>query len=227
MADFPFDVVAFDLDGTLADTAPDLAASLNHTLGALGRRGIDPESVHHLVGHGARALLRKGLAATGQASEELVEQGFPIFLDHYGANICNGTKVYPELEAALDALRGHGAAIAICTNKPEKLTHQLLEALGWTGRFDAIVGGDTLPVKKPDPAPLHEALSRAGGGRAAFVGDSITDADTARAAHVLFVAVSFGFSDRPVEALGADAVIDRYSGLIEALNLIGARPFGE
>ena len=227
MTDFPFDVVAFDLDGTLADTAPDLAASLNHALGALGREGIPPESVRHLVGHGAKALLRKGLAATGEASEELVERGFPIFLDYYGANICNGTKAYPELEATLEALRARGVALAICTNKPERLTHQLLEALGWSTHFDAIVGGDTLPVKKPDPAPLHEALSRAGGGRAAFVGDSIIDADAARAAQVPFVAVSFGFSDRPIEALGADAVIDSYSGLIEALNLIAAPPFGE
>ena len=227
MTDFPFDVVAFDLDGTLADTAPDLAASLNHALGMLGRATIPPESVRHLVGHGAKALLRKGLAVTGEASEELVEQGFPIFLDHYGANICNGTKPYPELDSALDGLRARGAAIAICTNKPERLTHLLLEALGWTDRFDAVVGGDTLPVKKPDPAPLHEALARAGGGRAAFVGDSIVDAEAARAARLPFVAVSFGFSDRPVEALGADAVIDSYAELVQALNLIGPPPFGE
>ncbi len=91
MAAIPFDIVAFDLDGTLADTAPDLAAALNHALGALGRGGIPPESVRHLVGHGARALLRRGLAATGDASEELVEGGFPIFIDFYAANICNDT----------------------------------------------------------------------------------------------------------------------------------------
>src|SRR3546814_4107204 len=159
MIPIPFDVVAFDLDGTLADTAPDLAASLNHTLRALGRDGVPTESVRHLVGHGAKALLRKGLAATGEPSEELVEQGFPVFLDHYRSNICNGTQAYPDLEGALEALRGRGVALAICTNKPEKLTRRLLEALGWTNRFDAIVGGDTLPVKKPDPAPLHEARS--------------------------------------------------------------------
>lgn len=217
MSRIPFDVVAFDLDGTLADTAPDLAASLNHTLAALGRPGIDPGSVRNLVGHGARALLRKGLAVTGESTEELVEQGFPIFIDHYGANICNGTTVYPEIEAALDDLSGRGIAIAVCTNKPERLTHRLLEALGWTRRFDAVVGGDTLPVRKPDPAPLHEAIARAGGGRAAFVGDSITDADTARAANIPFVAVSFGFSDRPVEALGADRIIHRYADLTGAL----------
>jgi len=107
--------------------------------------------------------------------------------------------------------------VAVCTNKSEALTFALLEALGWKGRFGTVVGGDTLPVRKPDPAPLLEAIRRAGGGRAAFVGDSITDADTARAAGVPFVAVSFGFSDRPVEALGADAVIDRFEQLLPAL----------
>jgi phosphoglycolate phosphatase len=217
MARFPFDVVAFDLDGTLADTAPDLAAALNHALAALGRQSVPAESVRQLVGHGARALLRRGLAATGEASEELVERGFPIFIDHYSANICNGTRAYPELEPALDALARRGVALAVCTNKPEALTFRLLDALGWRERFQAVVGGDTLPVRKPDPAPLREAIARAGGGRAALVGDSITDADTARAAGIPFVAVSFGFSDRPADELGADAVIDGYEELIAAL----------
>jgi phosphoglycolate phosphatase len=214
---FPFDVVAFDLDGTLADTAPDLAAALNHALEALGRPAIAPDSVRHLVGHGAKALLRKGLGATGDMSEALVEQGFPLFLDFYSANICVGTTIYPELEAAMDALAARGVSLAICSNKSEGLSRQLIDALGWSGRFAAIVGPDTVGVRKPDPRPLHEAVARAGGGRAAFVGDSITDADTARAARLPFVAVSFGFSDRPAGQLGADAVIHRYSELIDAL----------
>ena len=217
MADFPFDVIAFDLDGTLADTAPDLAAALNHTLTALGRPIVEPESVRHLVGHGAKALLRKGLAESGDVDESLIEQGFPIYLDYYAANICVGTTLYPALDDAMDALTARGVKLAICTNKPERLTHALLEALGWTGRFNAIVGADTLPVRKPDPLPLHEAIARAGGGRAAFVGDSIVDAETARAAGVPFVAVSFGFSDRPVDQLGADAVIDSYTELVAVL----------
>ena len=212
MTGFPFDVVAFDLDGTLADTAPDLAAALNHTLGALGRRAVDPESVRHLVGHGARALPRKALD-----DEELAARGLPIYLDFYAANICVGTRCYPALEEAMDDLAARGAKLAICTNKPERLTHLLVDALGWSGRFAAIVGADTLPVRKPDPLPLLEAIARAGGGRAALVGDSITDAETARAAGIPFVAVSFGFSDRPVSELGGDAVIDDYAELIGAL----------
>jgi phosphoglycolate phosphatase len=212
MARFPFDVVAFDLDGTLADTAPDLAAALNHTLGRLGRPAVDPDSVRRLVGHGAGALLRQALE-----SEELVERGLPIYLDFYAANICVGTRCYPGLEDALDALAARGAKLAICTNKPERLTHLLVDALGWTGRFASIVGADTLPVRKPDARPLLEAIARAGGGRAVFVGDSITDAETARAAGVPFVAVSFGFSDRPASELGADAVIDGHAELIDVL----------
>ncbi len=217
MVPFPFDVVVFDLDGTLADTAPDLAASLNHALGALGRSTIPPESVRNLVGQGARVLIQRGLTATGEATEDLIEQGLALFLDFYADNICNGTRPYDGLVAQLDALHARGVKTAICTNKPERLTHLLVDALGWHDRFDAIVGADTLAVRKPDPAPLHEAIARAGGGRAVLVGDSITDADTARGARVPFVAVSFGFSDRPVEQLGADAVIDDYAELIPTL----------
>lgn len=223
MADFPFDTIVFDLDGTLADTAPDLAAVLNHVLTALGRPPVPVDSVRHLVGHGARALLRRGLAATGEASEELVEAGFPLYLQHYSANICRGTRAYPGIEAALDDLAARGVALAVCTNKLESLTLKLLDALGWSGRFRAVVGGDTLATGKPDPAMLHEAVARAGCGRAAFVGDSITDADTARAAGFPFVAVSFGFSDRPASELGADAVIDGFDELVPALERLGSQ----
>lgn len=215
-----FDVVAFDLDGSLADTSLDLAAALNHALVRLGRPQVPTESVRHLIGHGARALLRRGLAATGAAPEELVETGFPIFIDYYLDHICVGTRPYAGVEAALGRLQAEGTKISLCTNKQEAPTFALLDALGWRNLFDAVVGGDTLPVRKPDPAPLFEAVARAGGGRAAFVGDSITDADTAKAARLPFVAVSFGFSDRPVEQLGADAVIDDYGALSEALTAL-------
>ncbi len=220
MTAFPFDVVVFDLDGTLVDSAPDLAAALNHALARLGRPTVPPASVRDLMGHGARALLRKGLATSGDAPEDLVDAGFPVFIDHYAANICNHTRPYPGVDDALDALAARGSRRAICTNKPEELTHKLFDALGWAGRFDAVVGGDTLPVRKPDPAPLLEAIARAGGGRAVLIGDSVTDADTARAAGLPFVAVSFGFSDRPVALLGADAVIDSFAQLLPTLETL-------
>lgn len=221
MKSLSFDVVAFDLDGTLADTAADLAAALNHALAAIGRDRVPAESVRGLIGHGGRALLRQGLAATGAASEALVEENYPVLLDYYSRHICEATRPYPGLDAALDAIEAAGARVAVCTNKAEGLTRALLDALGWRDRFAAVVGGDTLAMRKPDPAPLREAVARAGGGRAVLVGDSITDAETARAAGVPFVAVSFGFRDRPLDALGADAVIDRYEDLMDALGALG------
>lgn len=214
---FPFDIVVFDLDGTLADTAPDLTAALNHSLRQLGRAPVPEASVRHMVGQGARALLGKGLAATGGMTEALVEQGFPIFLDYYERHICEGSRAFPGLERALDELAALDVKLAVCTNKLEGLSRKFLDAIGWSLRFDALVGGDTVGTRKPDPAPLIEAIARCGGGRAAFVGDSITDTMTGRNANVPTVAVSFGFSDRPVAELGADQLIDHFDQLLPSL----------
>jgi len=221
MGPIAFDIVVFDLDGTLADTAPDLTAALNHALAQLGRPAIPAEDVRHMVGHGARALLGKGLAATGSVSDELIEQGFPTFIEYYQAHIADHTRPFEGAEAALAALDARGVRLAICTNKLECLTHDLIAALGWETRFDAIVGGDTLPQRKPDPAPVFEAIARAGDGRAAFVGDSISDTDAARAAGIPCVALTFGFSDRPADQLGASALIDHYDQLLPALERLG------
>ena len=217
MTDFPFSVVAFDLDGTLADTAPDLTAALNHSLRMLGRPAVPEDSVRHMVGHGARALLTKGLAATGEMNEALVEEGFPVFIDYYAEHIADRSRPFPGVERAMDELAAMGVKLAICTNKLVSLTDRFVEAMGWQDRFAAIVGGDTLPVRKPDPAPVLAAVARAGGGAAAFVGDSINDTDAARNAGLPCVAVTFGFSDRPVDELGASALIDHYDALIPAL----------
>ncbi len=223
MAPLPFRTVAFDLDGTLADTSPDIAAALNRMLATLGRSALADDAVRDLIGHGARSLVRRALAATGDAPEALVDRGVPLYLDSYAAHVCVGTTPSPGVEQALDELASAGVTLALCTNKVERLTRLLIEALGWQGRFAAVVGGDSLPTRKPDPAMLHAAIGGAGGGPAAYVGDSITDAETARAAGVPFVAVSFGFSDRPVEALGADLVIDRFDELPHALARLAAR----
>ena len=213
-----FRTVVFDLDGTLADTAPDLTAALNHALAALGKPPVPADDVRHMVGHGVRVLLRNGLTAAGECSEELIDRGFPIFLDYYEEHIADHSRPFDGVEQTLAALEADGVKIAICTNKLESLTHRFLAEIGWEGRFAAVVGGDTLPVRKPDPAPLFEAIARAGGdGPAAFVGDSITDTNTAKAAALPCVAVSFGFSDRPASELGADRLIDHWDELIPAL----------
>jgi phosphoglycolate phosphatase len=217
MGQIKFDIVIFDLDGTLADTAPDLAAALNHVLVGLGRTPVPAEDVRRMVGHGVRVLLRNGLAATGEVSEALIDRGFPIFFEYYEQHIADDSRAFDGVESALDALAAQGATLAICTNKPELLARDLVAALGWQDRFAAIVGGDTLPQRKPDPAPVHETIRQAGGGRAIFIGDSISDTDAARAARIPCVALTFGYSDRPADQLGATALIDHFDQLIPAL----------
>ncbi|OYU15303.1 MAG: phosphoglycolate phosphatase [Alphaproteobacteria bacterium PA4] len=216
--------IVFDLDGTLVDTAPDLCAALNHALGALGRPPVPAGDVRHMVGHGARKLLERGLAASGAMTPDLVEAGVPHFLSHYAAHIADGSRPYPGVEAALDALAAAGSRVAICTNKPERLSRALVTALGWDGRFAANLGFDSVPQPKPHPDHLFATIAAAGGDRAdtVFVGDSITDTTTARAAGIPVIAVSFGFSDRPVAELGADRIIDHYDALLPTLRQLVA-----
>lgn len=214
------DTIIFDLDGTLVDTAGDLTASLNHALAVLGRPPIDPAGVRAMVGHGARKLLERGLAATGEMTPALVEAGVRPFLDHYAANIAVHSRPFDGVEQALDALDADGLRLAICTNKPAALAEALVAELGWAGRFRALLGADSRPWKKPDPRHLSDTLEAAGGRRAIFVGDSRTDADTARAARVPLVLVSFGYSTDPVEALGADRLIHHFDALVPAIAAI-------
>ena len=223
MADLPR-TVAFDLDGTLVDTGPDLTASLNHALGLIGRPAVSEESVKEMVGLGAAKLLERGLAATGEVSPALIEAGLKPFLAYYAAHICDRSRPYDGIEAAMDGLAAEGVTLAVCTNKPVAMSVALIAALGWTGRFAANLGGDSLAVRKPHPTHLLATIEAAGGDprSAAFVGDSIVDVTAAKAAGVPVLAVSFGFPDRPADTLGADAVIDSYAELIPALRRIGA-----
>jgi phosphoglycolate phosphatase len=216
--------VLFDLDGTLVDTGPDLTAALNHALGVLGRRAVDEESVKEMVGLGARKLLERGLEATGVMTPELIEAGVQPFLDFYGANICVASRPYDGIEAAMDELTAAGVTLAICTNKPQRLSEQLIDALAWNGRFAAILGADRVPQRKPHPSHVLSTIEAAGGDprSCVFVGDSIVDVTAAQAAEVPVIAVSFGFPDRPAETLGADAVIDSYRELIPTIRRLGA-----
>lgn len=211
--------ILFDLDGTLVDTAPDLAGAMNRVLAHFGRPAVSVAAVRDMVGHGARATIAKGLALTGGGDAAMVEAGVPLFLEHYEAHIADASQPWPGVEAALDALAAAGCQLGICTNKPTALSRALVEALGWAGRFGANVGGDALAVRKPDPAHVLEALLLLGGAQAdaAFVGDSIVDVEAARNAGLPVVAVSFGYSDRPATDLGADVLIDHFDHLLPAL----------
>ena len=212
--------IVFDLDGTLIDTAPDLAAALNHVLDSIGKPHLPPDTVRGLVGHGARALIERGLAEHGrQADEAEIKRLLALFLGFYGDNIAHGSRPFPGVAALLAHLRTEQARLAVCTNKSTGLSNKLFEALGMQGEFHAVLGGDALPVKKPDPQHLLETIRMAGGdpARALMVGDSAADIDAARAAGVPSVAVSFGYTLVPVQSLGADLIIDRFEQLIPAL----------
>ena len=211
--------IAFDLDGTLVDTAPDLVAALNHALARLGVPPVPDREVRAMVGHGARRLVERGLAAAGSDDPALVETGVAHFLDHYRAHIAVGSRPFDGVEAALDRLAGDGLRLAVCTNKPESLSRALLAALGWEARFAAVLGADSRPWRKPDPRHLLDTLAAAGGepGRAVYVGDSMTDSLAASAARVPFVLVSHGYSPEPLGQVPADARIDHFAELPAAV----------
>lgn len=219
MADFPFDVVGFDLDGTLLDTSGDLTAAVNHALASVGRPPLTIEQVRPMIGGGSRHMLRQGMAATGGCTEAELDVLQRRLLDFYEANIAVATRPFPHALEPMGELAGRGVRLGIVTNKNERLAVKVLDALGLMVRFDAVLGGDSLGPGRSKPAPdlIIEMIKRCGDGRAAFVGDSIYDTMAARAAGVPSVAVRFGFLQQPVEELGADAVIDSYAELVPAL----------
>ncbi|MGK6356557.1 HAD-IA family hydrolase [Sphingomonas sp. DT-207] len=223
MTDFPFDIVGFDLDGTLFDTSADLAAALNHALAGLGRAPLAVDAVRPMIGRGARHMLERGLAVSGGFEPAELDLCFTELLRFYEANIARETRAFPGLIEAMDALEAKEVKLAIVTNKLESLAAKLVAELALQHRFAAVIGGDTMGPgnAKPSPAPIREMIRRCGGGRAAFVGDSILDIQAAHAAGIPAVAVSFGFLMQPVEELTADAVIDRFDELVPTLRRLG------
>lgn len=217
--------VIFDLDGTLADTSRDLVAAANACFRGLGLGDpLDPVADAATAFRGGRAMLKLGFERTGSHGEDEVERQYPLLLDAYGRGICVESRLYPGARAAVAALREAGYAIGVCTNKPEALALALLKALEAEDVFGPVVGADTLTVRKPDPAPFREAVTRAGGDsrRACLIGDTETDRETARAAGVPAVLVTFGPAGDRVRALGPEATIghfDELPGVIEALGL--------
>lgn len=217
MSTIRFATVGFDLDGTLLDTSRDLGVALNHALATIGRPPVPDKQVFDLIGGGSGLMLRRALALTGGEDGIDFEALRQVLLAHYEANIAAHTALYPGGAAMLDALDARGVKIAVVTNKPQHLAVKLLGELGLLHRFACVIGGGAGFPLKPAPDALHAMVERAGGGAAAYVGDTTFDTGAARAAGLPCVAVSFGFNDKPVHDLGAAAVIDHFDTLIPAL----------
>jgi phosphoglycolate phosphatase len=208
--------IAFDLDGTLVDTAPDLVGTLNLLLAQEGLTPLALAEARPMIGRGARALIQRGFDAAGAyLTDANLTRLFDRFIDHYRAHIADESRPFPGCVSALEDLKSAGAKLAVCTNKRTDLSMELIGALGLTDRFDAIVGPDLAGAQKPDPRHLRAAVERAGGDirYAVMVGDASTDADAARAAGTPLVLVSFGYTETPVRDLAPDILIDHFSEL--------------
>ena len=170
-----------------------------------------------MIGLGAKHMLEQGLRATGGAEDGTVERLYPYLLRYYEAHIAVHSRPFPGLIATLDQLDALGVRTAVATNKAEGMARKLLGELGLADRMAAIIGGDTLAIRKPAAEPIRAMIEQSGGGRAAFVGDSIYDVMAARNAGVPSIIVGFGFLDRPAREFGADHVIDDYGELVPLL----------
>jgi len=218
--------VIFDLDGTLADTSGDLIAAANACFRQMGLGDVlDASRDQGTALRGGRRMLTLGLERAGRYDAEVVDRYYPVLLEAYADQIDRHTVLYPGAMAAVGALKQAGYGVGICTNKPEALADQLLQSLGVRDDFASLIGADTLPVRKPDPEPLREAARRAGGDPAwtLLVGDSDTDRNTARAAGVPSVLVTFGPAGDDMAALAPEALLERYEDLPALVaRLIGA-----
>jgi len=222
--DFVGTAVLFDLDGTLVDTADDLAASMNH---ALARAKIDPipsADVRHLVGYGARRMLMRGyqISANRDGTEAELDQTLEWFLEHYQENIAVHSRPFEGVVEMIERQRARGIRFAICTNKREAMAVLLLETLGLASLFDAIIGSDTAAAAKPDPAPVRMCMERLGATHGVFIGDSDTDIRAARSVGMVCFIARFGYGPLTL-ASEATGLFDSYgeaSPMIESALMV-------
>ncbi|MFL5239150.1 MAG: HAD-IA family hydrolase, partial [Rhizomicrobium sp.] len=213
----------FDLDGTLVDTAPDLLAALNAVLDSEDRPRIDPQTLRHIVGHGARALIEQAMASTGApATPDHLSLLVDRFIDHYRNHLADNSLPFPDVVETLAGLRSQGARLAVLTNKPQELTVPILDALNLSQYFGVICGAGRYSFNKPDARVVAHVLEELGGSdeAAVMVGDSAVDVATARAARIPVILLSYGYTPEPPHKLGADAVVDAFSAVPQSASAL-------
>jgi phosphoglycolate phosphatase len=211
----PLKAIIFDLDGIMVDSARDLRDAVNVLLVEEGLRQIDLDEIKSMIGDGIAKLVERAISATGGDLAGLPEF-VARFLKIYEANTSHHTEAYSGVVDALAGLRRLGLSLAVVTNKPYAATIGILDALDLHTYFDAVIGGDTLPERKPHPAPILAALKHLGvvPKAALMIGDNFHDVQAARAAGVRAFAVTYGYSHKPHAELGADHLIDTMSELL-------------
>ncbi|HEX2555864.1 MAG TPA: phosphoglycolate phosphatase [Microvirga sp.] len=216
------EAVLLDLDGTLVDSAEDLRDALNEILGRQGLRPVTPAEVRAMIGDGVLKLVERGLTRTGGDPARAADL-VPAFLEAYEPRASRKTVLYPGVLDTLRRLRAAGLRLAVVTNKPEAATRQILDALGLAGLIEVVIGGDTLPRRKPDPAPVAAALRALGIApeAAAMVGDNHHDVEAGHGAGLRTVLVGYGYAHGAPATLGADRVIDAFADLPQALRDLG------
>ena len=213
--------IVFDLDGTLADTSKDMLKAANLCFEEMGYSDVLSEEMHRGTAlHGGRAMLTKGLTLLKEPDlANVVSQYYPKFLKYYRENLYEKTAFYDGAITCIEKMAGKGWNVGICTNKPEDLAKSLLNKMSAQNYFKALVGADTLSVRKPDPAPFFETVRRLNGkpNRSCLVGDSITDYKTAKAADVPIILVDFPPNDTDISSLKPDAIIGHFDELVPTI----------
>jgi len=218
-----YSLIIFDLDGTLAHTAPDLLGTLNRITKPYDLQNMGMEQFGQIIGHGAKAMIERAFQLSKKPLDESLHQElFKQFLEDYSQNIAQETRLFEDVLNAMDILKSTGYEFALCTNKTEAMARLLLEELGVTERFNAITGGDTFEFRKPDARHLQETAKLAGYevSDAIMIGDSATDINSAINANIPSVAVTFGYSDAPIDTLAATKIINHFRELPRAIESI-------
>ena len=217
-------VILFDLDGTLVDSAPDLALALNHTLERMGRAPFGTETIRTWVGNGAKTLVERGLSGSSVVDDAIdaadTARALEIFLEYYARNLCVDTETYPGVADTLCRLKAKGYRLVLVTNKPYAFIHPLLEGLEIGELFELCLGGDSLERRKPDPMPLRHVCDTLGVAPDAcvMVGDSKNDIVAAQSAAMQSIGVSYGYNyGEPIASCGPDRVVGEFAELLECL----------